>query len=121
MRICVDTSLRPTIEGRLIDTAPSVTQLHALLGPPNRIATPKIPAPVGHRSNQLHVYESAGVAFYEHHYTRRIFGCIILFSPEARTEFGLNHCRPFSGALDIAGQELFADTDSTRVLPKLPR
>lgn len=111
MRISVSTNLRPTIGGKLIDAAPSVAQLHAMLGPPTRIVGPVKPAPVGHRNNQIHVYGRDGICFYEHHYTRRLSGCLILMVPEEHTEFSLNQCARFSGTLDIAGHELSASTD----------
>ena len=37
---------------------------------------------MGHRNNQIHVYDEIGVEFREHHYTRRIMEGTIGFWPE---------------------------------------
>ena len=102
MVIDVPEDLCPIIDGAPFATAPSAEELHALLGPPSQITEPDVRAPVGHRNNRWHVYDTDGVFFYEHHYTRRINGCsIVLQSDEV-----LVPCvpqQPFSGLLRLGG------------------
>ena len=64
-------SPRIVVNGLSITTAPVVSKLHVVLGQPDRIDTGPVPAPYGHRNNQIHVYDRLGVTFNEHHYTRR--------------------------------------------------
>lgn len=82
-----------------------MAELHALLGLPSRIVEPVTPAPVKHRNNQMHVYDPFGVYFNEHHQTRRIQGCEIVFWPE---EYGVpfKPTESFRGLLQIAGYEV---------------
>lgn len=108
MEIKVLEDLCPIINGAAIGSAPSVAELHALLGPPSFIAEPKTPAPVGHRNNQWHVYETAGVLFYEHHYTRRVTGCSVVFQPED-IEVPVVLPQPFAGRLQLGNIELPPD------------
>jgi hypothetical protein len=82
MIVQVSSNLHPTFDGQLIETATTVPELHAFFGRPSRIAHPPKPPPVGHRHNQIHIYDQHGIAFYEHHYTRRISNAEILFTPK---------------------------------------
>jgi hypothetical protein len=110
MVIDVPTDLCPIIQGTAITTAPSVAELHALLGPPSRIAEPTVRAPVGHRNNHFHVYDTAGLYFQEHHYTRRIAGCEVVFHPEELSvPFGAR--QPYSGQLRLGIRDFAADGD----------
>jgi len=115
MVIDVPEDLCPIIDGAPFATAPSAEELHALLGPPSQITEPDVRAPVGHRNNRWHVYDTDGVFFYEHHYTRRINGCsIVLQSDEV-----LVPCvpqQPFSGLLRLGGLEVSAQTSLSEVL-----
>ena len=57
--------------------------------------------PVGHRNNQIHVYDAWGIYFYEHHYTRRVPGCAIIFRPDEH-KFRFTPEQPFSGGISLA-------------------
>jgi hypothetical protein len=70
--------LRARINGTPVETAPTTQELHAIVGTPARVVDP-CAAPVGHRNNQIHVYDELGVYFIEHHYTRRIQGGTVVF------------------------------------------
>ncbi len=65
---------RVVIGGLSIIIAPTVGEMYAVLGRPSRIDSGETPAPVGHRNNQIHVYDHFGLVFHEHHYTRRAQG-----------------------------------------------
>lgn len=102
--IDISETLVPSINGAAITTAPSVEELHAMLGSPSRILEPKRPAPVGHRNNRLHVYDDLGLVFWEHHYTRRIDHCQIVLCPDELQLLGDQAPpRSFPGTLRIEG------------------
>jgi hypothetical protein len=102
MDIVIPDDLCPRINQVMIASACSADELHALLGPPTYIAGPKGPVP---RNNQWHVYEAAGLVFYERRRTGRITGCSAVFQPE---DFDLPVAlpRPFGGALQLGRLEL---------------
>ena len=108
MQIKVLEDLCSIINETAFGSAPSVPELHALLGPPSYIAEPKTPAPVGHRHNQWHVYETAGVLFYEHHFTRRMTGCSVVFQPED-IKVPVVLPQPFAGPQELGGLVLPPD------------
>ncbi len=64
-----------TVNGTSLTKGGPVAEFHSLLGEPNRIEGK--PAPVGHRSNQIHFYDELGLLLNEHHYTYQI-GAITL-------------------------------------------
>ena len=110
MVIDVPTDLCPSIEGTSITTAPTVAELHSIVGPPSRISEPATRAPVGHRNNHFHVYDAAGVAFQEHHYTRRIAGCRICFQDDPLGVRFAPHSF-FSGTLRLGGRPVTPQAD----------
>jgi hypothetical protein len=104
MKVHIDilADLQPSMNGCQITAAPSVMELHAILGPPSRVVDPHPPAPIGHRNNQVHIYDDLGLEFREHHYTRRIVGGTMVFWPD---EY-FHNFRPsagFTGTLILAG------------------
>lgn len=111
MDVCVSASLRATFDGHPIEKAPTLLELHAILGPPSRIACPATPPPVGHRHNQIHIYDQRGIAFFERHYTRRLHGAEIVFTPAVETSPFLRDMHAFAGTLEIAGQRLSSTTE----------
>ena len=74
--------LVPSLNAITIAAAPTVRELHGIVGSPSRLLEPKQTAPVGHRSTRLHVYDDLGLVFWEHHYTRRISSCQLVFWPD---------------------------------------
>src|SRR5690242_9692014 len=101
MRISVSHDLRPSFNGTVIESSPSVPQLHALLGPPNLVNSGPIPAPVGHRNNQRHIYNDLGICFIEHHHTRRLTCCSIVFDTKSRWAEAEGVPTPFGGTLEV--------------------
>jgi hypothetical protein len=115
MVIDVPTDLCPIIQGTAIATAPTVSELHALLGPPSRILEPAVRAPVKHRNNQFHVYDAEGLYFQEHHHTRRIAGCEVVFHPEElAVPFGPRE--PYSGLLRLGTRDVSPQVDLAELM-----
>ncbi len=115
MVIDVPADLCPVIAGKIVTTAPTISELHALLGPPSRIAEPAVKAPVGHRNNCWHVYDSAGIFFYEHHYTRRISGCGIVYQPDDALARNAPR-QSFSGSLRLGACDVLPQTSLADLL-----
>jgi hypothetical protein len=88
--------------GLVIETAPTVAELHAALGPPSRIDTGELPAPVGHRNNQVHVYDALGLTLNEHHHTRLAQAACCWFGTD-EPRFRFTPRQPFAGRLVFGG------------------
>jgi hypothetical protein len=93
---------RVVVAGLTITTAPTVSELHAVLGPPSRIDNGERPAPVGHRNNQIHVYDGLGLTFNEHHYTRRAQAVCCWFGTD-EPRFRFTPQQSFAGRLVFNG------------------
>src|SRR5262245_24751381 len=91
-------SRRVVINGFAIETAPSFPELYDVLGQPSRIDSGEIPAPYGHRNNQTHIYDEAGLTFNEHHHTRRA-QAICCWYETADSPFRFTPRQPFTGQL----------------------
>ena len=74
--------------------------LHGVLGIPDRVVDPASPAPVGHRNNQIHVYDDLGLYFHEHHGTRLAMDLVFVFWPEEE-RYAFTPRRAFSGHLKL--------------------
>jgi hypothetical protein len=85
-----------------IVSAPTVDEMYAALGRPSRIDSGATPAPVGHRNNQIHVYDCLGLVFHEHHYTRRAQG-IWCWSELTEPGFAFTPHEPFRGRIHFDG------------------
>jgi hypothetical protein len=72
------------------------SDFRAVLGEPTRVIAAGPPAPVGHRNNQIHIYDSLGIYFNEHHYTYLLSAVTFLLDPDS-SSFQLT--TPFSGSL----------------------
>jgi hypothetical protein len=96
-------SPKVVVNGLNIVSAPTVNELHAVLGPPSRIdgGTP----PVGHRNNQGHYYDDFGFCFVEHHYTRRATHFICVFD-NVESRLGWKTIHPFLGRLIFEDVEM---------------
>jgi hypothetical protein len=70
------------IDGFCIQSAPTVAEMHAVLGQPSRIDAGEKPAPAGHRNNRVHIFDDLGVTFNEHHYTQLAQGITCWFDVE---------------------------------------
>jgi hypothetical protein len=71
-----------------------------VLGIPDRVVDPAPPAPVGHRNNQIHVYDDLGLYFHEHHWTRLAEDLVFAFWPEEEC-YVFTPRRAFSGHLKL--------------------
>lgn len=113
MLITVAEDLRPMFDGVLVDSAPTVPQVHKILGPATRVrdGNGKTRAPVGHRNNQIHIYDQLGICFLEHHHTRRLIGYEIYFRTDSRSALDRGIQKSFTEALTIAGYPLSSATD----------
>lgn len=96
---------RVVIDGLTIVSAPTVEKLHVVLGRPGRIESGETPAPVGHRNNQIHIYDQLGLVFHEHHYTRRAESIWCWFEVEDRRYRFTPH-ESFRGHLLFDGVEM---------------
>ena len=67
-----------TLDGHVFVHAVTPGAFVAALGPANRVIDAGGPAPHGHRSTLLHVYDSLGLLINEHHHTGTI--CEVRFS-----------------------------------------
>jgi hypothetical protein len=87
-----------TLNDRSFVSAGPPSVFHELLGFPSRIVAAGPPAPYGHRNGQLHVYDSLGIVFSEHHYTYTIDGMTFVLWPE-ESHFDVR--APFDGQLTL--------------------
>ena len=60
---------RFTLNDQSFRDAKQPKRFHDLLGPPSRIEAMGLPAPIGHRNNQVHFYDDLGLYLNEHHDT----------------------------------------------------
>jgi hypothetical protein len=71
------------VNGCSIDTAPPVGRLLRVIGTPTRVDTGLTQAPLGHRNQHIHVFDSLGLHVIEHHHTRRPQAVVIVRSTDA--------------------------------------
>jgi hypothetical protein len=93
------------LNGISIGEAVAPRRIHELLGNPSRIHSAGPPAPYGHRNNQIHVYDSLGLYFNEHHYTQSLIGMSLGFWP-AQEGYPFTPAIGFSGSLRLANYEV---------------
>ena len=83
-----------------VTSAPTARDLLAVLGEPSNVYDGAVPAPAGHRNNQIYIYNELGLTFNEHHHARLVQGISCWFEtddPEYR----------FTPSSDFAGHLLF--------------
>jgi hypothetical protein len=85
--------------------APSVAEMHAVLGKPSRIDSGEKPAPVGHRNNQIHIYDELGITFQEHHFTKLVL-CVQCWFQTNDPEYRFTPQHDFTGRLIIDGIQM---------------
>jgi hypothetical protein len=103
------------LNGMPITEAIAPAAIHQLLGEPSRIHSAGPPAPHGHRNNQIHVYDTLGLYFNEHHHTRSLTGISFVFWPEAEG-FPFTPAVAFSGKLQLGDYELPSGVFEKQVL-----
>lgn len=82
MTITVRVTLDELILGRLrLTHAVPLEEVAGELGRPDRSIAAGSPAPYGHRSNQIHLYDELGVFLNEHHARRLIEEVTFVFDP----------------------------------------
>ena len=81
-----------------IPRALPASSFHDTLGAPDRIISRGQPAPVGHRNNHIHIYDSLGIYINEHHYTYLLSSVTFVLDPAHSSFPTLN---PFCGSLEI--------------------
>lgn len=107
------------IGGHSIPEAVQPSWLHGVLGFPDRIVDPAPPPPVGHRNNQIHVYDDLGLYFHEHHWTRLAQDLVFAFWPEEERH-AFTPCRAFSGHLKLHDYLVPAGGIRVPIDPRLP-
>jgi hypothetical protein len=75
-----------------------------VLGVSGRIEEPAIPAPYGHRNNQIHVFDDLGFYLIENHATRQVDAVVFVLWLE---ESPFKPACEFSGHLTIGGVSVF--------------
>jgi hypothetical protein len=85
--------------------------IHQVLGVPSCIHAAGPPAPYGHQNNQIHVYDTLGMYFNEHHYTCSLTGVSFVFWPEAEGY-------PFTPAQAFWGKLLLGDYEIPEAVPE---
>jgi hypothetical protein len=89
------------INGQVFDKKLPLEHYQDVLGPPNRTIDAGLPAPAGHRNNQVHVFDSEGLYLTEHHASRLIESVNFVFDS---TDSPFSIAGTFSGNLRVNGQ-----------------
>ena len=110
------------INGMLIDKKQPLEHYRPALGGPSRTIDAGPPAPVGHRNNQVHVFDSLGIYLTEHHGSRLIESVNFVFD-SSHSPFPIEN--PYDGEVEVKGQRLRANLeespiDTTRFARDLP-
>jgi hypothetical protein len=110
------------INGQVFDKKLPLERYEDVLGPPTRTIDAGPPAPVGHRNNRVHVFDSEGIYLTEHHASRLIESVNFVFDP-AESPFPIE--RAFGGSLKVDGHLIRAgmperDLDLARLTRDLP-
>ena len=108
-----------TINGRPLPEAVHPPWLHGVLGIPDRVVDPAPPAPVGHRNNQVHVYDDLGLYFHEHHWTRLAMDLVFVFWPEEEG-YAFTPRRAFSGHLKLLSYLVPAEASESQFMRECP-
>ena len=107
------------ISGHPIPAAVQPSWLHEMLGIPDRIVDPAPPAPVGHRNNQIHVYDDLGLYFHEHHWTRLAEDLVFVYWPEEECYDFTPH-QAFSGHLKLRDYFVPAGASESQFIRECP-
>lgn len=97
----------PFVEAALVEAFCDV------LGPPSRVIDPTPPAPVGHRNNQIHMYDELGLYLNEHHYTYTVCSVTFVLWPE---EAPFQPVRPFGGQLTLGDLRVAPGISESEIL-----
>jgi hypothetical protein len=103
------------IGGHLFNRQVPLEQYREALGVPHRTIAAGPPAPTGHRSNQVHIFDSQGIYLTEHHASRLIESVNFVFDP---SESPFPIAMPFMGSLTIDGRQICSNMLDTDLDPK---
>jgi hypothetical protein len=103
-----------TINGQVFDKKLPLERYQDVLGPPSRTIDAGPPAPVGHRNNQAHVFDSEGLYLTEHHASRLIESVNFVLDP-ADSPFPIEGA--FGGNLKVDGQLIRAGMPERDLVP----
>jgi hypothetical protein len=111
-----------TINGQVFDKKLPLERYEQILGLPSRTIDAGPPAPVGHRNNHVHVFDSEGIYMTEHHASRLIESVNFVFDP-ADSPFPIGGT--FHGNLEVDGQRIRSgmlerDLDPAQMTRDLP-
>jgi hypothetical protein len=112
LRACASLD-RFTLNGVEFREAAPVGRFHEVLGLPSRIIDPAPPAPVGHRNNQIHMYDALGVYLNEHHYTYTIGEVTFVLWPE---ESPFEPACPCGPGVEIGGITIYPGISERELL-----
>ncbi|WP_449301093.1 DUF7738 domain-containing protein [Pirellulimonas nuda] len=93
--------------------------MYDLLGPPDRVDSGTLPAPVGHRNGLRHIYDALGITMNEHHYTYRIT-CVDCWFSSSDPEYDFTPKCDFAGHIVVDGKELSLRGDVRGLLADAP-
>lgn len=88
------------LNGRALEHSQPVQTMYQLLGPSGRIVAAGPAAPIGHRNNQIHLYDRVGLYLNEHHFTYQIEAITFVLWREEAT-FTIDN--DFDGELKVGG------------------
>lgn len=93
------------MNGELFDAKVVLDHYRTVLGPPSRTIEAGGPAPVGHRNNQVHLFDDAGIYLTEHHASRLVESVNFVLDV-SESLFPLEEA--FSGSLTVFGLPMYA-------------
>ena len=103
-----------SINGRLFNSDVPLERYQDVLGLPSRTIEGRIPAPYGHRNNQVHVFDSEGMYLIEHHASRLIVSVDFIFDL-AESTFPVETV--FDGSLEVDGHSIRPGMSERDIMP----
>jgi hypothetical protein len=92
------------LNGRLFQSPARPAEYSVVLETSARVVEPTLPAPFGHRNNQIHLFDELGLYLIEHHKTGLIDSVVFVLRQEEATFEPLNE---YSGDLTIGSVRFF--------------
>lgn len=104
------------INGHVVDEKLPLERYHHILGVPSRTIDAGPPAPAGHRNNQVHIFDWAGVYLTENHASRLVESVNFVFDP---TDSPFPIETAFHGNLKIGTQDIRGEMQESELDPTL--
>lgn len=92
-----------TLNERQFCKACDLSEFVLVIGQPSRTIEAGLPAPFGHRNNQVHIFDRLGIYLTEHHSTRLVGSVNLIFEAD-ESPFPID--QPFSGDLFLFGNPI---------------